>query len=285
MKQIAFTNLKKSYNDTIALDCINLTLEPNKIYGLLGRNGAGKTTLLNLLTNKIFPTEGTILYDGESVFENDTILSSIFYMTETNLYPPELTVKKIFYWTKEFYPNFDLDYAQQLARSFDLNIKKKVKSLSTGYASIFKAILTLASNADILAFDEPVLGLDANHRSLLYKEIIKTYSTSPKTILISTHLIEEIQEIVEEVIIIDKGKLILHQSTEDLLTSAYSIAGESNHVDLYVKDKSYSIEKSLGAFKSVIVFDDKRDTTLAKELHLEFKPVDLQNLFIHLTQS
>ncbi len=285
MKQIAFTNLKKSYNDTIALDCINLTLEPNKIYGLLGRNGAGKTTLLNLLTNKIFPTEGTILYDGESVFENDTILSSIFYMTETNLYPPELTVKKIFYWTREFYPNFDLDYAQQLARSFDLNIKKKVKSLSTGYASIFKAILTLASNADILAFDEPVLGLDANHRSLLYKEIIKNYSTSPKTILLSTHLIEEIQEIVEEVIIIDKGKLILHQSTEELLTSTYSIAGESNHVDLYVKDKSYSIEKSLGAFKSVIVFDSKRDTTLAKELHLEFKPVDLQNLFIHLTQS
>jgi ABC-2 type transport system ATP-binding protein len=106
LKTIEIKVVSKNYGSTKALDKVNITIEQNKIYGLLGRNGAGKTTLLNLMTNRIFPTEGDILIDGETVFENDKVLGNMFYMTEQNLYPEGEKIKDIFKWTREFYPLF-----------------------------------------------------------------------------------------------------------------------------------------------------------------------------------
>lgn len=225
MHEIRITNLTKKFGDTVALDNVSFTLEENKIFGLLGRNGAGKSTFLNLLTNKIFPTSGSISVGGEEVLENDGILNKIFYMTEESLYPGSLKVKEVFYWTKQFYSKFDRMYAERLAKRFGLDVDKKVKTLSTGYESIFKAILALSSGADILLFDEPVLGLDANHRNLLYKEILANYIEEEKTIIISTHLIDEVADVLEEVLIIKEGRLILKQPVEELLAGAYTVSG------------------------------------------------------------
>jgi len=287
MSIIKFNGITKCYKDTKALNNINLTIEENKIYGLLGRNGAGKTTLLNLLTNKIFPTEGDITIDGISVFENDIPLNSMFYMMEKNLYPEGLKVKEIFKWTKEYYPKFDIDYANNLAKKFGLNINKKIKELSTGYGSMFKAIVALASNTNILIFDEPVLGLDANHRDMFYKELIINYSENPKTIIISTHLIEEIEDVLEEVIIIKDGQIIEKKSVEELLSSAYTVSGETSKVDIYLKNKLYVGEETIARFKSATVLEaaQYKDNALANELDLEFSNVQLQKLFINLTNS
>ena len=200
MSTIVIKNLSKNYGTTRALDDVSLTIEPEKIYGLLGRNGAGKTTLLNILTNKIFASAGEVTVDDQPVCENDAVLGELFYMSERNLYPEGLKVKEVFRWTKEFYPQMDMAYAHALAKKFGLNIDKKIKELSTGYGSIFKAILALSSNASIVIFDEPVLGLDANHREMFYKELIANYSVHPKTIIISTHLIEEVADTLEEAI-------------------------------------------------------------------------------------
>lgn len=287
MSTINVTNVTKDYGKARALDDVSLTIEANKIYGLLGRNGAGKTTLLNLITNKIFPTQGDINIDGEPVLENDKALNNIFYMMEKNLYPETYKVKEIFKWTKEYYPLFDTDYAYVLAKKFELNCNKKIKSLSTGYTSIFKAIVALASNANILIFDEPVLGLDANHRSMFYKELIANYSERPKTIIISTHLIEEVEAVLEEVIIIKEGKLIAKKTVEELLASAYIISGEATKVDEYLKDKKAIDEESIGKFKAATVLEDinDRNELQAKELGLEFSKPELQKLFISLTNS
>ena len=145
MKTIEIKGVSKSYGSTKALDKVTITIEPDRIYGLLGRNGAGKTTLLNLMTNRIFPTEGNITIDGETVFENDKALSNVCYMTEQNLYPEGERIKNIFKWTKEFYPLFDTEYAKSLSGKFGLNINKKVKELSTGYTSIFKPRMLVLS--------------------------------------------------------------------------------------------------------------------------------------------
>ncbi len=112
-----------------------------------------------------------------------------------------------------------------LAGRFELDTAKRFKELSTGYASILKAILTLASNAEVLLFDEPILGLDANHRDLLYKEILSNFIKRPKTVLISTHLIDEVADILEEVVIIEKGRIILKGPVEGLLESAHTVTG------------------------------------------------------------
>ena len=285
MKTIDIKGISKEYANTKALDNVTITLEPNKIYGVLGRNGAGKTTLLNLLTNRIFPTEGEITIDGHTVFENDKALNDIFYMTEKNLYPEGEKIKNIFKWTREFYPLFDIEYAKDLSEKFELNINKKVKDLSTGYSSIFKAIIALSSNANIMIFDEPVLGLDANHRDMFYKELIANYNKTPKTMIISTHIIEEVAQVLEEVIIIKKGKLIAKQSVEELLSCAYTVSGESSNVDKYIEGKKYIGQETIGNFKSVIVLEDiqNKNQVLANELKVEFSKAELQKLFISLT--
>lgn len=287
MSVLEIKNITKEYGATRALEDISLTIHENKIYGLLGRNGAGKTTLLNLMTSKLFPTAGEITLDGENLFENDKALSRIFYMVEKNLYPESEKVKSIFKWTKLFYPNFDMDYAIALAQRFGLNINKKTKSLSTGYFSIFKVILALASNAEFLLLDEPVLGLDANHRNMLYKELISNYNEKPKTIIISTHLIEEVELVLEEVIIIKEGRLIEKKSVEQLLQEAYTISGEASKVDEFLKNKKSTDEEILGRFKAATVFGSltEEDRKLACQLELEITKAELQKLFISLTNS
>ncbi|HOS69186.1 MAG TPA: ABC transporter ATP-binding protein [Bacillota bacterium] len=285
MKTIQIKGVSKVYGYTKALDKVDITIESDRIYGLLGRNGAGKTTLLNLMTNRIFPTEGEILIDGETVFENDRVLGNIFYMTEKNLYPEDERVRNIYKWIKEFYPSFDVEYAKDLSERFGLDTKKRVKSLSTGYTSIFKAVAALASNADILLLDEPVLGLDANHRDMFYKELISNYSESPKTIIISTHLIEEVASVIEEAIIIKEGKLILKQSVEELLSGAYLVSGEASKVDKYIQGRKCIGIDAIGSFKSATVLEavNNKDEALAEELELEFGKAELQKLFISLT--
>lgn len=287
MSTIIIKGLRKDYGATRALDNIDLEIEPNRIYGLLGRNGAGKTTLLNLITNKIFPTAGEITIDGENVVENDRALSKVFYMMEANLYPSSLRVKGALNWTKEFYPGFDMSYALSLCEKFGLNVNKRVKELSTGYSSIMKAIIALASNAQIVMFDEPVLGLDANHREMFYRELIASYSLHPKTIIVSTHLIEEIAEVLEDVIIIKDGRIILKQSVEELLTRAYLVSGEVAQVDRYLVGRQFAGSEQLGKFKAVTILGalTEHDRALATELDLEVSKVELQKLFISLTSA
>jgi len=285
MSEIEIKNITKFYGNTKALDDISLTIESNKIYGLLGRNGAGKTTLLNIITNKIFSTIGEIKIDGKLTTESDEALANLYYMMEKNLYPEGLKVKEIYKWTKEFYTSFDIKYANDLSDKFGLNVDKKIKNLSTGYNSIFKFIIALASNASILIFDEPVLGLDANHRSMFYKELIANYSEKPKTIIISTHLIEEIAGVLEEVIIIKEGKLIAKSAVEQLLASAYNVSGETTKIDEYIKNKRFIGEETLGRFKSVTVLENitNKDEAKARELDIEISKAELQKLFISLT--
>jgi len=194
------------FGGVTALREVNLSLEGQKIVGLLGRNGAGKTTLLSLMTNRLFPSEGQVLLDGENVRENDAALSKIFYMGEKNPYLDTTTVAQLFRYTASFYPGFHADKAAALAERFELDVKKKLKNLSTGYLTIAKLVTALATDVPYLLFDEPVLGLDANHRELFYRMLVEDYSERPRTIVLSTHLIEEIADIIEQVVILKEAQ-------------------------------------------------------------------------------
>ncbi len=284
MKCIEINNLTKRFGDTIALDNISLKLEANKIYGLLGRNGAGKTTLLKLMTNRIFPTAGEVLLDGENVIENDNALSKIYFMTEANNYPEGMTINKAFKWTKEFYPEFDSSYAAILAEKFGLSTRKKIKDLSTGYKSIFKIIVSLAGNAPLVLLDEPVLGLDANHRELFYRELLQSYNAKPRTMVISTHLIEEAADIIEDVIVIKNGRVILQDSVESVLSQGYAVSGTVAVVDSFIKDKNVIGIDTLGGLKTAYIMEKLKKTSFeAIPSGLEVTKLDLQKLFIQMT--
>ena len=283
MTYISIQNISMNFGTTEALKNVNISLEKNRIYGLLGRNGAGKSTLLNLLTNKLFPTKGEITYDGQPVEENDKVLSRIYCMTEKNLYPESMKVKEAFRLTKRFYPSFEMEYAMGLSDKFQLNTKQKIKNLSTGYSSIFKIVIAFACNAETIFLDEPILGLDAYHRDLFYKELIANYIENPRTIIISTHLIEEAADIIEEVIILKEGEVLLQQPVEDVLKKGYTVSGPAGKVDAYISGKHLIGSDIIGGLKSAYLYDEAPEGPLPEGL--DITKLDLQQLFIHLTNS
>jgi ABC-2 type transport system ATP-binding protein len=285
MSTIEVKNVSKAYGKTVALKNVTVTIADGKIFGLLGRNGAGKTTLLNIITNRLFADQGQVWIDGEPAVENDWAQAKIFYMTEITLYPNDKRVRDIFQITRVFYPLFDLGYANTLADRFKLETGKKIGELSTGYLSILKLILTLASNASVIIFDEPVLGLDANHRDLFYKELIAHYNETPKAVILSTHLIEEAARLLEDVMIIKEGQTLITQPVEELLQLAYTVSGSQEDVDRYTAGKKVICEESLGRFKVATIFQKRNgaDQEALNQLGLDLIPARLQELFISLT--
>ena len=275
---ITVSQLSKQYGPVTALDGVSLSLEDGKIYGLLGRNGAGKSTLMKLMSDRIRPTAGEILVDGKSVHNNT---GRIYMMSEDNLYVDSMKVRDIFRWTGEFYGGFDQALADRLCEDFELNPKKKATSLSTGYKSICKLITALCVDADYIFMDEPVLGLDAWHRELFYRSLLETYADRPRMFLLSTHLIEEVAGVIEDVIIIDKGKILRTDSVENLLRSGYNITGAAAAVDDYCRGKEVLGCDTVGGIKTAAVLGRAEDVPTG----LTVSPLDLQKLFIRMTEK
>jgi len=283
MSGIEVRNATKNFGSVQALKDVSVHFEENKIYGLLGRNGAGKSTLLNVITGRIFADGGEVLVDGKPALENDTALGKIFMMSEKNYYPESMKIRDVFAWTKEFYPDFDTAYANKLAERFELNTDKKVKALSTGYSSIFKLITALSTNARYILLDEPVLGLDANHRDLFYKILIEKYSENPSTVIISTHLIEEAAGVIEHVVIIKDGQVIRDESREELMSKGYTATGAAGAIDRFTADKNLLGTDSLGGLKTAYILGTLDRAAVPDGI--EISKMDLQRLFIQLTNT
>lgn len=218
MTTIQINHLTKFYDKKKVLNIDSLQVESGLIYGLLGSNGAGKTTLIRLITNRAFPTTGEVLVDGAIARENEKVQERIFCITEKANYPSDLKVKDLFYWEKKFYPNFSIPYANSLAEKFDLDTTKTLKSLSTGYNTILKTILTLASNSDIMILDEPVLGIDSLYRDLFYDVLLAHHDEHKNLIIIATHLIDEVERVLDHVMIMSGGEIIQNNSLQDLIS-------------------------------------------------------------------
>lgn len=278
---IEIKNITKSFGDTCALDHVTLKLGDDKIYGLLGNNGAGKTTLMSILTGRQYPTDGTVTVDGESIVNNDVALGKVFLVAEQNMFPEDMKVKIAFKAAELFYPDFDREYAEKLAKKFNLSTKKKIKALSTGYSSIFRLILGLSVNTPYLIFDEPVLGLDAQHRDMFYRILLEKYAEKPCTIIISTHLIAEAADLIEHAIIIRDGKILKDCPREELTYEAYSISGPTGLVDNYIEGKHVLSASVLGGLKTACVQGQR--TAIPEGL--EFSAINLQDYFINLMEE
>lgn len=283
MSGIEVRNTSKNFGNVHALKAVSVHFEENKIYGLLGRNGAGKSTLLNVITGRIFADGGEVLVDGEAALENDRALGKIYMMSEKNYYPVGMKIRDVFKWTKEFYPDFDIAYANRLAERFELNTDKKVRTLSTGYSSIFKLITALSTNARYILLDEPVLGLDANHRDMFYRILIEKYSENPCTVIISTHLIEEAAGVIDHVVIIKDGEIIKDESRDDLMSKGYTATGAASVVDSFIADKNVLGTDSLGGLKTAYISGMLDRSSVPSGI--EISKMDLQRLFIQLTNS
>ena len=282
MSELCVQHVEKHFGDTHAVKDMTFTLTSPRIYGLLGRNGAGKSTLLKLLTNRLFPDSGEILLDGQSVEENDAVLRQMYLMSEEKMFPPQRRLCDIMRWTREFHDGFDLARAESLCQAFGLDTHKRISQLSTGYGSIFHDILALCVDAPFIFLDEPVLGLDANHRDLFYQSLLAAYSDHPRTFVISTHLIEEVAHVIEDVLILKDGALIIHEPVEVLLQRAYTVSGPAHKVDDFAVGKAVLGAESLAGIKQLTVLGLAPANT---DADLRFGQPDLQKLFIHLTNA
>ena len=281
MNEIKISHVTKRFKDVTALDDVSLCFEEGKIYGLLGRNGAGKSTLLNLIASYIRQDEGSITINGETNRENDKVLQKVYLMSEKSYYPEAMRVKNVFKWTREFNPAFDIERAHHLAGLFELPLNSKIKALSTGYASIFKVIIALSFDLPYIFLDEPILGLDANHRELFYRLLLEWYAEKPRTFVLSTHLIEEVASLIEEVVIIKNGRVLSAQSCESLLESGYTVSGSAAEVDRFIQGKQVIGTDSLGALKVAYIMEPKGASEVPDTLQLS--RLDLQKLFVRLT--
>ncbi|GIP42395.1 ABC transporter ATP-binding protein [Paenibacillus sp. J45TS6] len=285
---IELNGLTKSYGKTFhALQDINLTIQENKIYGLLGRNGAGKTTLLHLITAQLFPTSGELKVFGEAPYENKEVLRQICFIKESQKYPDTFRVRDVLSVASSLYPNWNASLADSLVLQFNLPPNRRVKKLSRGMLSSVGIIIGLASRAPLTIFDEPYLGLDAVARQLFYDQLIQDYMDYPRTIVLSTHLIDEISAMLEQVIVLHQGKLLLNEEAEQFRGSAFHVSGKQSDVDHFVIGKEVLHQEELGFMRSVVVrTTDQKDFRKQAELNnISLAPVSLQQLMVYLTKQ
>ena len=273
--------VSKTYKDKKALSNVSIIFKEQTIYGLLGRNGAGKSTLLNIINNRSFPSSGDILLDNTRVTDNEELLNHVYLMSEDNLFPSSMKVKEMFKISEEFYGSFDWDLANRLTDLFELNQKTTFKKLSTGYRSIAKLITALCVPCDYIFLDEPVLGLDAGHRELFYESLIETFENRPRTFIISTHLIEEITNLLESVIILDQGEVTLQKDVETILQENYTLSGPRDIISDFTKELNIIGKEELGDFVSVHISGISPETL---PTGVRLAPLSLQNYFVQLTK-
>lgn len=283
MSSLKVTQINKSFQQPLLQD-ISFTLAEPGIYGLLGRNGVGKSTLLKIITNRIFPDSGQVMLDGEPLAENSAQLEKIFLMSEVNLYPKSMKVQEAIRWTARFYNGFDQVLATDLLTKFDLAPREKIAKLSTGYQTIFKLIVALCVPAEFVLLDEPVLGLDANHREIFYHTLIENYTKRPRIFVISTHLIEEVANIINHVLILAEHQLVIDQPTDDLLERAHAVSGPAVEVDAYTQGLNVIGSEVLGGMKTIYILGDLDETRILSDL-IKLERVDLQKLFVQLTTA
>lgn len=283
---IEVKNLTKRYRDTTAVDDISFTIERDAIYGLLGRNGAGKTTVMSILTAQNFPTAGEVRVFGESPYENAAVLSRMCFVRESQKYPDDATPLHAFRIARLFYPNWDQALADRLIAEFRLPVKTRIKKLSRGQLSAVGVIIGIAARAEVTFFDEPYLGLDAVARQIFYDRLLEDYAEHPRTIILSSHLIDEVSNLLEKVLVIDGGRIIMDEDTEAVRDRAATITGDSAAVEAFVAGREVIHRESLGRVTSATVLGalSAADRAELAASRLDATPVSLQQLIVRQTQ-
>ncbi|WP_136707531.1 ABC transporter ATP-binding protein [Agromyces sp. H66] len=277
--------LTKRYGAFTAVEAVDLTLEENRIYGLLGRNGAGKTTIMQLLTGQLFPNAGELEVFGREPAEHADVLRRMCYIAEAQRYPDDFKPSHVFRSAPWFFEHWDAAFAERLVEDFRLPVNRRIKKLSRGQLSAVGVIVGLASRAPLTFFDEPYLGLDAVARHIFYDRLLEDYAEHPRTVVLSTHLIDEVANLLEHVILIDQGRILFDRDAEELRGSATTIAGPRAAVEAFVADRPVIGREGLGGLASVTI-DGRLDQAArvhAAELGLELAPVSLQQLIVHMT--
>ena len=213
MKHLEINNLNKSFDNKEILKDINLSIQRGKIIGLLGKNGVGKTTLIKLINDLLTPTSGEILIKGQKIgVETKKVIS---YLPERTYLNKQMKVSEVISYFEDFYDNFDSKKAKKLLKDLDLDINQKLAKMSKGMQEKVQLVLVMSRNADLYVLDEPLGGVDPATRDYILDTILSNFNENA-SVIISTHLISDIEKILDEVIFIDKGRIVLQSDADKL---------------------------------------------------------------------
>lgn len=283
MGSLKCENIKKVYGKKEVLKDVNLELESGKIYGLIGRNGVGKTTLLSILSSQNPAGSGRVTLDGEDVWENEKCIDRICFSREisqmSGFGQNNLKIKDYMTAASIFYPNWNRELAKELIEKFGLEPKKRICKLSKGMLSMVTIVIALASEAEYTFLDEPVAGLDVIARDQFYKLLLREYGKSGRTFVISTHIIEEAADIFEEVIMLDRGEILLKENTQELLDRAYHVSGKNEDVEAATAGLTVYGKEAIGRSTGVTVLLNEGES-LNGQYPVSVQKLTLEKLFV-----
>ena len=288
MSEFVLKNVKKTYGRKTVIEHLDLTLESGKIYGLIGRNGAGKTTLLSLLSAQSLPGGGSVTLDGEEIWENPRALGRICFARELNPgVGTGLDAMKVGSYLRTaswFYPHWDRTLADRLLEKFHLDPKARMKKLSKGMLSMVTILVALASKAEFTFLDEPTAGLDIVAREQFYKLLLEEYTESGRTFLISTHIIEEAADVMEEVLILKDGRLLIRENTQQLLGRAIQVSGLQEEVEKAAEGLRVISRETLGRRATAAVLLEE-DQQIPAGPEVTESPMSLEQIFVALCRE
>jgi ABC-2 type transport system ATP-binding protein len=279
--EISVTGLTRSYHGQIVLGDVSFTVPGETITGLLGRNGAGKTTLLRILAGQEFPSSGSVRVLGAPPAENSGVLRRLVFVREDQVYP-DIKAGQALRAASWFYPNWDWPLASSLLHDFGVRADKAVKRLSRGQRSALGITIGLAARAEVTLFDEPYAGLDAVARQIFYDRLLADFAEFPRTVLLSTHLIDEAAALFEGVIVIDRGRVVLDAPADVLRGVATRVSGPCLAVDALADGRPVWERRRLGSQASVVMVGplSPDDREQARSSGLDLTPLSLQQIVV-----
>lgn len=270
----------------LAVTDVNLRLRRGRVHGLLGRNGAGKSTLLGLLAGHLLPTTGTVrCFGGDPVRERE--VSSRIAAVSINAFAPTDRVRTLLRTASVLMPGWDGAFADRLITDFELPTDRKVKELSQGQQSALRIVISLASRAPLLLLDEPTLGLDSLARERFTKALIETINETAPTVVLSTHLIDEVADLIEHVFVMGHGRLALDESVDTVHAKAFELSGPTDAVEQLAAGRSVLYREAMGGTERVGVYGDADEAwhQLLSFLPVTVRPMGFQRFVTELPQA
>ncbi|WP_456272521.1 ABC transporter ATP-binding protein [Bacillus sp. AK031] len=288
MKVVGCKGLTKVYGRKTALNEISFSLGEEKITGLIGRNGAGKTTLLKIIAGFIRESAGEVKVFEETPFNSLKVSANMIFVDDEMSLPPTLNLEEILQAAADFYPNWDSELARRLFDYFSFKPYQHHNGLSKGMRSTFNMILGLAARTPLTIFDEPTTGMDAGVRKDFYRALLKDYLAYPRTIILSSHLLNEIEDILEDILLLKDGGILLHMPVEELREYAIGVSGKEAGMNEWLQDKEaiHQSSEALGSVFAVVKKDlPESEIEKARQLGLDIQPVTADEICTYLTSK
>lgn len=250
---IEIQSVTRAFGGSKALDEVTLSVPESSILGLLGRNGAGKTTLMSVVAGQDRPSSGHVEVFGERPYEHESALAKVIFVRDNQRYPDRYQLQHVLRIAPVYAPSWDGELAAELVDGLRIPRKTPIKKFSRGQLSAVAIVLGLASHAPVTLLDEPYLGLDVTARRFFHDVLLRDYTAHPRTIVLSTHLIEESEALFDRVVILDRGRVRLDVQAEEIPEQAFVLSGPSEAVDRLASGLSVLSAHTVPGLKSATI--------------------------------